>query len=218
MEFRGRGTQTSGAPATQGSAHPTSAGGFGNGQLAALGGSNSGKLFKLASIALLFALTALIVAFIFFIAFGNRNQAASVRKDKFQAVFLNNGQVYFGNIKGVSRSSFDLQNIYYLQTSGNSTDATAASSSNVSLVKLGCELHAPYDQMIINSDQVLFWENIQDSSQVAKAIANYKKTNNSGQCSQSSQNSTQQAPSTSGQSTGQTTAPTPTPTPSAKKP
>lgn len=222
MEFRGRSTQTSAAQPTQPAARTAGSGNFGGGQLSALRSGRGSGLFKLGTIGLVFGLTALLVAFTFFIAF-DRGQASSIQKAKFQAVFLNNGQVYFGNIKSINRSSFDLRNIYYLQTSTNgSTDQTqtSASASNVSLVKLGCELHAPYDQMVINSDQVLFWENIQDSSQVAKAIANYKKTNTNGQCSQASQSSTQQAPSTSGQSTGQTTAPTPTPTPTptTKKP
>jgi hypothetical protein len=120
-------------------------------------------------------------------------------KDKYQAVFLNNGQVYFGHINSISNQTLDLRNIYYLQTSASSTAAattTTTSSSNVSLVKLGCELHAPYDQMLINDTQVIFWENIQDSSQVVKAITAYQKANTTQSCTTQSQNSTDQAPST----------------------
>ena len=142
---------------------------------------------------------------------GGNGASGAVQKDHYQAVFLNNGQVYFGHIKGVNKSTLDLRNIYYLQTNngGNTQDSNA--DNNVSLVKLGCELHAPYDQMIINRDQVIFWENIQDSSQVVKAIDQYSKSNSKQNCSQQSQNSTQQAPAT-----GSPETTNPTTNPSAK--
>jgi len=69
-----------------------------------------------------------------------------------------------------------------LQTSNNgSTTSTTAANTNVSLVKLGCELHSPYDQMIINREQVTFWENLQDSGQVAKAVKTFEQQNPNGQ-------------------------------------
>lgn len=104
------------------------------------------------------------------------SQAKFVKKNDLQAVFLNSGQVYFGNIRDVTNNYLTLTNIYYLQTSGsNSKD------SNVSLVKLGCELHEPYDQMVINTDQVTFWENLQDNGKVATAVKNFEKQNPNGQ-------------------------------------
>ncbi|MGH7233984.1 MAG: hypothetical protein ACREF7_00865, partial [Candidatus Saccharimonadales bacterium] len=58
-------------------------------------------------------------------------------------------------------------------------------------VKLGCELHAPYDQMVINMSQVTFWENLQSTGQVAKAVAQYDKTYPHGQtCTDQSNSST----------------------------
>jgi hypothetical protein len=99
-----------------------------------------------------------------------------------QAVFLNTGQVYFGDIKSLNSKYLVLKNIYYLQTSNNgSTTSTTAANTNVSLVKLGCELHSPYDQMIINREQVTFWENLQDSGQVAKAVKTFEQQNPNGQ-------------------------------------
>ena len=98
-----------------------------------------------------------------------------------QAVFLNTGQVYFGNIKTLNNKYFVLSNIYYLQTSGGNTAAAANANTSVSLVKLGCELHEPYDQMVINRDQVTFWENLQDNGQVATAVSTFKKQNPDGQ-------------------------------------
>jgi len=162
------------------------------------------KAFKVGAILLLFSLTALVVALTFFLAFSNNREQHAINKKSYQAVFLQNGQVYFGKIASIGGNIIDLRGIYYLQSnssSGSSSTSSSTDSGNVSLVKLGCELHAPYDQMIINNSQVLFWENIQDSSSVVKAITQYKQQNGDKiNCSQSSQNSTQQAPSSSSSS------------------
>ena len=54
-------------------------------------------------------------------------------------------------------------------------------------MKLGCEIHAPLDQMIINRTSVTFWENLSSSGQVSKAVATWDKQNPSGQkCSDQS--------------------------------
>lgn len=116
-----------------------------------------------------------------------------IYSNKLQAVFLNTGQVYFGNITELNNNFLVLEHIFYLQTSSSSTSSsTSSSNSNVSLVKLGCELHEPYDQMIINRAQVTFWENLQAGGQVAKAVATWNSEHPNGQqCSdQSSASST----------------------------
>lgn len=223
MDFRGRNqTERVAATPAQPAAAPASFGANQFEKLDKIAKKPVGKLLKIGVITLLFSLTGLVIALTFLLGFSGNNQAGNVNKDKYQAVFLNNGQVYFGNIKAFGAKSLDLRNIYYLQTSGtDATNTQASGSGNVSLVKLGCELHAPYDQMIINSEQVIFWENLQDSSQVVKAISEYKKQNANQPCASGSSSSTQQAPSTSTQNTTSTTptpAPTPTPTPTTKKP
>ena len=123
-----------------------------------------------------------------FVSFGNngKSEDSLVNADKLQAVFLNTGQVYFGKVTTLNNKYFVLTNIYYLQTS--STGSTQSNSStSVSLVKLGCELHEPYDKMVINRDQVTFWENLQDDGQVAKAVKTFQQQNPNGQkCSDQS--------------------------------
>ena len=124
---------------------------------------------------------------------GNSSEYKSVDKTKLQAVFLNTGQVYFGNVKSLNNKFVELTNIYYLQTS----QASSTTSSSVSLVKLGCELHQPDDKMLINRDQVTFWENLHASGQVAKAVSTFEKQNPNGQkCADQSSS----APTTSGAS------------------
>ncbi len=141
-------------------------------------------LLKWATLGLGGVIVLLIVAVILVLIFSApKSQANYVYNNKLQAVFLNTGQVYFGNIKNINAQYLVLTNIFYLQTNNKSgsSSTNTSSNSNVSLVKLGCELHAPYDQMVINMQQVTFWENLQDKGQVAKAVAQYYKEYPHGQ-------------------------------------
>lgn len=88
-------------------------------------------------------------------------------------VFLDNGQVYFGQAKGLTPEFLTLENIYYLQ-SDKPADA-AATQNDLKLIKLGNELHGPKDQMEINRDHVLFIESLKDDSKVVEGIRNYKQ-------------------------------------------
>ena len=83
-----------------------------------------------------------------------------------QAVFLANGQVYFGHLKERTAKYPLLADIYYLQVnqqnlqSGdqntNTNTAADAAQPQISLIKLGDELHGPKDEMYIARDQILF--------------------------------------------------------------
>ena len=139
----------------------------------------------------------LIVAVLLAVMFTSpKSQSGYVDNSKLQAVFLNTGQVYFGNITAINSQYLVLQHIFYLQTNSSSTSSSSSSNgNNVSLVKLGCELHAPYDQMIINMQQVTFWENLQSNGQVAKAVAQYDRQYPHGQTCTNNSSSTVTTPS-----------------------
>ena len=104
----------------------------------------------------------------------------------YQAVFLSNGQVYFGKLSGMSASYATLKDIYYLQvtTPPNAVDASqlnqqqAQQQQQLTLVKLGEELHGPVDEMRINRDQILFYEDIKEDGRVVQAIREYQKDPN----------------------------------------
>ncbi len=107
--------------------------------------------------------------------------SGDVQEDRFQAVFLTNGQVYFGKLSNVEGNYIKLKNIYYLQvqqavqpSTSNPEQQSDTSDSQVSLTKLGKELHGPTDQMFISRSEVLFWENLEKDSTVVKAIADYE--------------------------------------------
>ena len=104
----------------------------------------------------------------------------TTNSSKYQAVFLTNGQVYFGKLKDDGGNYVKLTDIYYLQAKDQQVqpkDAAAADQSNLTLIKLGKELHAPADEMNISRTQVLFWEDINDDGKVKQAIDEYKKSN-----------------------------------------
>lgn len=90
-----------------------------------------------------------------------------------QAVFLSNGQVYFGNISKMSPEIITLEKIYYLQTSGPLQAGGDQQAQDLALVKLGSELHGPTDAMMINRDQILFIETLKSDSKVVKAIEQF---------------------------------------------
>ena len=99
-----------------------------------------------------------------------------------QAVFLTNGQVYFGQVKSANKSEIILEDIYYLQVTrplqqtqeGQEQAAATDAQGELSLVKLGNELHGPTDKMYINRDHALFIEDLKDDSNVVQAINNDK--------------------------------------------
>ena len=105
------------------------------------------------------------------------NDQKAVKTAQFQAVFLTNGQVYFGKLTHVDNNYITLSNIFYLQVQQPVQPASTSKtdSSQVSLAKLGSELHGPEDNMFIARDQVLFWENLKNNGKVVQAIDTYQK-------------------------------------------
>jgi hypothetical protein len=149
---------------------------------------------RIVTVALLFSLTILAISVAALFYYGNPSEGKFLASNKVQAVFLTNGQVYFGNIKETSPKYMDLENIYYLSTQSSQPNQNSSNNNNqqnnFSLVKLGCELHGPYDQMVISTSQVSFWENLRDDGQVVKAIKQWQQQNPNGQkCNDTTANS-----------------------------
>ena len=114
----------------------------------------------------------LVVAF-----FALQSGLGAVKKDRYQAVFLTNGQVYFGKINKMTGDTFVLNDIYYLQQAADvqqQEDEESAAQNQLTLAKLGKELHGPEDVMYVERSQVLFWENLTNESQVVKTIEKEK--------------------------------------------
>ena len=184
MDFSNRGSQQSPAAPRPSSAFPTENNSakvpVRNGRL-----RNQNKWLKWGAGVLVVAIAVLILALLSMsLLANNKSEDSYVDSNKLQAVFLTNNQVYFGKISQLNGKVLVLNNIYYLRTDSSNT-ANQSANNNVSLVKLGCELHKPYDTMIINRDQVQFWENLQSDGQVANAVKQYQSSNPQNNCSNS---------------------------------
>jgi hypothetical protein len=154
---------------------------------------------RLAFVILLFSGTILAIAIAGLLYIGKDKEAKFIDTKKNQAVFLTNGQVYFGKVSAITDQYVSLTGIYYLnsqQQPDTTAKADASKQTSFSLVKLGCELHGPADQMVINREQVSFWENLKTDGKVAKAIDQFVSQNPNGQTCTDSTNSTTQSPST----------------------
>jgi hypothetical protein len=180
-------------------------------------GYGVGKWLRIASVVLLFGVTILVIAIASLLYFGNGNESKFINTSKFQAVDLDIGgsssgdQIYFGHITQLNDKFLVLEDIYYIVPSSTGSSSSTA-SNNYTLVKLGCELHAPYDQMVINRDHVIFWENLKSTGTVATKIAQYVQQNPNGpNCSTSSAGS-------AASSSSAATSTQPATTPSTTKP
>lgn len=90
------------------------------------------------------------------------DQKDFIDQSAYQAVFLTNDQIYFGRLKNISSDYLLLSEAHYVKVNEDGVGQ---------IVKLGVvEPHSPQDKMIINQDQVLYWENLKASSQVVETI------------------------------------------------
>jgi hypothetical protein len=150
------------------------------------------------SAVMLFSLAIVMIGLISFLVFGggsDTKESDLVKAEKYQAVFLSGGQVYFGKITSLTNDVVTLSDIYYLRVN-QQQEGQPVDANNISLAKLGNELHGPEDAMVINRDQVQFWENLKDDGQVVKAIkeyaANPDAANNQSQTQQQQNTNTTQ--------------------------
>lgn len=94
----------------------------------------------------------------------------------YYAVFLSNGQVYFGNMKEKTKLDFVLTDVHYLQLEdGEDTAQSQLSESRFTLIKMGNEIHGPTDELYINRDNILFYEKLREDSKVVDSIKQSKK-------------------------------------------
>lgn len=82
----------------------------------------------------------------------------------YQAVYLNNGQMYFGKLQNTDGTYLTLKAPYMPQSAQGSQDNASA------LVKVKSQLWGPEDSIAIRADQVSFWQNLRADSKVTQAI------------------------------------------------
>ena len=138
--------------------------------------------FKTITIAILILVIAGVVGYVI-----NNQKNSSITKSnqgEWQGIFLTNGQVYFGKVVSEGSKEVVLKDIYYLQVVQRPLQTTETGNTQVaqdqqqtqqelSLVKLGNELHGPVDEMTINAAHILFTEKLKSDSKVIDAISRY---------------------------------------------
>lgn len=88
--------------------------------------------------------------------------------NSWKAVFIDNNQVFFGKFIYVPfADTITLRDVYYIKSD------TTMSSSTV-IVPLSDMVHAPKNEMTIMKNRVLFYENLQLSSPITRALNNKK--------------------------------------------
>lgn len=115
-------------------------------------------------------------------AFRSEREARS----KWQAVFLNNGQVYFGHLIRNGLDSWKLSDAHYIQVTkvpaapqeqpekknGEKTEVPQPpqEETRTTLMKMSDDLHGPEGVMFIPSSNMLFWQNLKNDSQIVRTI------------------------------------------------
>ncbi|HEY6204380.1 MAG TPA: hypothetical protein VI056_15265 [Candidatus Limnocylindria bacterium] len=93
-----------------------------------------------------------------------------VGSERLSAVFLLDGQAYFGHLEDTPWSgTIVLRDVYYINDASKVT-----TDLPVGLLKRGSELHQPVDVMYIRRDKVLAIERVTPASPVGLAIASQR--------------------------------------------
>lgn len=170
------------------------------------------RWLRLTSVLELFAATLLIVSVIAFLIVNSKDRGETkyVDKSKYQAVFMNRGDVYFGKITQVNASFLRVQDVFSLNQPQTDQTKTATSQKNYDLISITRQVHCPVNEMIIYKDQISYWENLQPEGQVVKLIDDYKKQNPEAKCVEPSADSSQSSgtQNTTSQGNSQQTTPT----------
>ena len=177
MEFRSRSNQPQPARPAAAAARPSYEESMGN-NVPPHGPAPHTKKHKLVMLGVIVVVLILLGFGALFIKQKMTGAEKDIKGDKFQALFLTNGQVYFGHLSQVDGSYAKMSDIYYLQVQQAVQPAdnkAKKEEQQVSLTKLGNELHGPEDAMHISRDQILFWENLKDDSKVVQAIKEHQK-------------------------------------------
>src|SRR5437016_13747320 len=89
----------------------------------------------------------------------------SLGRAQYQAVFLTNGQTYFGRYYDRIGAYAKIEDVYYLQQV-TSSDPNAAPDTKI--VRRGRELHSPASRMLVPKSAVLFVEDLTDASPITQ--------------------------------------------------
>ena len=96
-------------------------------------------------------------------------------QDKWQAVFLNNNQVFFGHVVSEDENKLVLREIYYPQKPLILQQQSEQQPSDFTIVKFGGEIYGTEDEMVVNRENILYVANIKEESKIVAAIRKYQE-------------------------------------------
>ena len=120
---------------------------------------------------------------IYFFALKDRIVISTNLKKPWQAVYLNNNQIYFGHITDKEKGTILLTDVYTLQSYQEPTEVSTSESfalrqeskQTFKLVKKGIDKIITTDNtMTINLNSVVYWETLTSESEVVKLIEGTK--------------------------------------------
>jgi len=133
-------------------------------------------------ITLIIFLTAInILGFVFFDKIKTFGQELFSSKNKYYAVYLNNNQIYLGNISKVTENELILKNVYILEIFTQKTNNDKNESKNLNiqtnnqvvynLLKWGSNDFLKNDGgLYIPKSSILFWTKLDNNASVLKQI------------------------------------------------
>ena len=89
---------------------------------------------------------------------------------RYQAVFLSNGQTYFGRYIDRIGPYIKIEGAYYVQQTPTATEDQPNLPPESKLIRRGSELHQPLPSILIAKTAILFVEDLKPDSSVAQFI------------------------------------------------
>jgi hypothetical protein len=89
---------------------------------------------------------------------------------RYQAVFLSNGQTYFGRYVDRIGSYVKVEGAYYILQTSTATEDQPNQPPESKLIRRGNELHQPLPYVLIPKSAILFVEDLRPDSAVAQFI------------------------------------------------
>jgi len=133
------------------------------------------QLFNTFVLAILLAV-ALVALLIHLYQFIIRGRTTVVSDQAYQAVFLSNSQVYFGHLSAIKSRYPILDDVYYVQLLPTNPDSDNPVSTGRVVRLTDSATHKPTNRMVLNREQILFWEDLSERSPVLQKIMELKQT------------------------------------------
>ena len=99
---------------------------------------------------------------------------SGVDRSSYQAVFLTNGQVYFGQLRSSGMGFLLLKDAHYLQIAATPEGTSAVLPVNLNLISIKNQPQGPLGSIYIPRNQIIFWENLKSDSEAIKIIEEQK--------------------------------------------